>query len=142
MGSASCISRTVSGTASTWLAHADVIAGAGPVGGNDGPDFAWHLADFFCDAVEDVAAAFAGSAGELAGDFSGAAEERGDGEAGEAEAGDGDSVAGEALAAIDFALAAGVHGRPFLAAHGIDEDYAGDIFGVAERVAAHDKSAE
>ena len=37
---------------------------------------------------------------------------------------------------------AGIHGRPFLAAHGVDEDNAGDFLRIAERITAHDQAAE
>src|ERR1035438_4427103 len=47
-------------------AHAAVIAGARPVGGDDGPNFPGHLADLFRYSSQHEAATNSGDAGQLA----------------------------------------------------------------------------
>ena len=50
------------------VTHADVKGGAGPVGGDDGPDLAGHFSYFFRDTIKDMATTWAGGRRQRAGD--------------------------------------------------------------------------
>ena len=110
--------------------------------GNAGPNSPGHLADLFGDAAQDMASGGSAGSRQMSGDTARPAEQGRNGQTGESKACDGNRVAGQFFDLVDLGLSAGIHGRPFLGAHGIDEDNAGDFLRIAERITAHDQAAE
>jgi hypothetical protein len=123
-------------------AHPGVVAGPRPMGGNDGPDLARHLAHLVLDAVEDVLAAIAGGACQLLRRAAGAQEERSDSQAGKSDARRRNGETEELLAAVDLGLLAWVQRRPLFDSHWVHQHDAAHFLRVVERKAAHHQPAK
>ena len=122
--------------------EAAIKARRGPVSSDRGTDLGRHLADFGIEAPRQVLAFGAGTADEESGEFRGADEVGPDSKARNADAGAVQSNAREPLCARDGGETVGVDGRPFVGAHGIEQEDAGGLGRVVEREALHDEAAE
>ncbi len=122
--------------------EAAIKARRGPVSSDGGTDLGRHLADFGIEAARQVFAFGAGTADEESGEFRGADEVGPDSKARNADAGAVQTDAGEPLRAGDGGETIGVDGRPFVGAHGIEQEDACGLGGVIEREALHDEAAK